>query len=82
MQNKTIVPGSNHLSIKVFESRGLNDQENRAQVIKNCAADLWTMIHDIEIPPGNSESGRLVSLSKTDLESCVMWAIKALSRNY
>ncbi len=68
--------------IKVFESRGLNGQEAEMERIKLCAAALFAEINRISIPPDNREAGRLVSLAKTELESCVMWAVKALSRNH
>jgi len=66
---------------KVFESRGLNGQEEKVQDLKNKAAELWQLIDNISVPPGNSEAGRLVALAKTELESTVMWAVKAFSRN-
>ena len=38
-------------------------------------------LNDISVPPDNAaEVGRLVAIAKTDLESCVMWATKAVSR--
>lgn len=66
---------------KVFESRGLNGQEEQVARLKSKAEELWDEIDNISVPPGNSEAGRLVSLAKTELESTVMWAVKALSRN-
>ena len=66
---------------RVFESRGIRDQEQHVEYIKNSAAVLWSYVDNIQIPPGNSEAGRLVALAKTDIESAVMWAVKALSRN-
>lgn len=76
MQNQTVSAKAS----KVFESRGLNGQEDRVQRIKDSAATLFEQIDSISIPPGNSEAGRLVSLAKTELESSVMWAVKAISR--
>lgn len=67
-------------SKKVFESRGLNGFEKEVEAIKNEAAILHSLISHISIAPGNSEAGRLVSLAKTELESAVMWAVKAVSR--
>lgn len=66
---------------KVFETRGLNNQDSQVLEIKTAAAFLWSLIDDISVPPG-TEAGRLVSLAKTEIESSVMWAVKALSRNY
>lgn len=66
---------------KVFESRGLNGQEQQVAALKSKAEELWDEIDSISVPPGNSEAGRLVALAKTELESTVMWAVKALSRN-
>lgn len=65
----------------VFESRTLTEEQmSHNDVIKIRAAQLWTLIDKIPVPPGNSEAGRLMSLAKTDLESSVMWAVKAVSR--
>jgi hypothetical protein len=62
----------------VFESRGLNGQESHIAAIKEQAA----ILHDLfeAIPATSQEAARLVSLSKTELESAVMWAVKATSR--
>lgn len=65
---------------KVFESRGIDGKESLVQRIKDEAASLYDAIDCISIPPGNTEAGRLVALAKTDLESAVMWAVKAISR--
>ena len=65
---------------KTFESRGLNGRDNHVHAIKSAAAELWQWIDNIPVPPGNTEAGRLVALAKTDLESSVMWAVKAISR--
>jgi len=68
--------------MRVFESRGLNGQEQRVEHLKKAAAFLLAEINKISIPPGNSEAGRLVSIAKTELETCVMYAVKAYSRNH
>lgn len=68
---------------KVFESRGLKPEYfgvDSIDAVKYAAAVLFTVVDNIVVPPGNTEAGRLVSLAKTDLESCVMWAVKAISR--
>ena len=67
-------------SARFFESRGLNGQEKLVQKIKDEAAGLLDAIDSISIPPDNREAGRLVALARTELEACVMWAIKAISR--
>lgn len=67
---------------KVFESRGLNGQEEQMARIKAKAAELWDELNSISVPPDNREAGRLVSIAKTDLETSVMYAVKALSRNH
>lgn len=64
---------------KVFESRGLHGQEQKIETIKEKAAELWDAFDAIEIPPG-SEAGRLVALAKTELETSVMYGVKAVSR--
>lgn len=66
---------------KVFESREMKGTAP-AQVaqIKETAALLWCMINLLPQPHDNKEVGRLVALAKTDLESSVMWAVKAASR--
>lgn len=67
----------------VFESRGFANESHAILVtrIKDQAAILLDLMGDISIPPDNAaEVGRLVALAKTDLESCVMWAVKAVSR--
>lgn len=67
----------------MFESRGFQGNIGPEHVarIKEKAASLWEEFNNISVPPGNSEAGRLVSLAKTELESAVMWGVKALSRN-
>lgn len=68
-------------SRKVFESRSMEEGHHyKLEQIKLCAGHLLDAINNIEIPPENREVGRLVSLANTDLESCVMWAVKAISR--
>lgn len=67
-------------SKKVFESRGLNGFEKEVEAIKEAASVLHALIDNTAIATGNMEAGRLVSLAKTELESCVMWAVKAISR--
>lgn len=75
----TITVSARHA--KVFESRGISDAGlTLVANIKDRAAQLLEEIDMIPIPPENREAGRLVALAKTDLESCVMWAVKALSR--
>lgn len=70
-------------SVAVFESRGLRDgTEALITQLKMEAAILLDTINEIEVPPGNSEAGRLIALAKTELESTVMWATKAVSRYY
>lgn len=69
-------------AVKVFESRGLNGHEKLVDEIKAQAAVLFDKIDSIPVPPGNSEAGRLVALAKTELESTVMWAVKAVSRSH
>jgi hypothetical protein len=66
---------------KVFESRGLQGRDLLVDEIKQKAAVLYDRLEEIPIPPGNGEAGRLVSLAKTELESAVMWAVKAISRS-
>lgn len=75
MEQKNLEP-----HMKVFESRGLNGKEQLVSDIKLAAANLLWEINNISVPPGNNEAGRLVSLAKTDIESSVMWAVKAVSR--
>lgn len=67
-------------AFKVFESRGLHGQEYKVEMIKKYASHLYDAICEISVPPGNTEAGRLVSIAKTELESCVMFAVKAVSR--
>ncbi len=62
----------------VFESRGLNGQEEKIAEIKKQAAILYDLISSI--PAVSQEAARLVSLARTELESSVMWAVKATSR--
>lgn len=70
-------------AVKVFEQRGLNDQDSKAARIKDVAALLWEEIDNISVPPGiDSDSMRLISIAKTNIETAVMFAVKALSRNY
>lgn len=48
--------------------------------ISTQASLLWDKLDAISIPPGNSQSGRMVALAKTKIEEVVMWATKAISR--
>lgn len=67
----------------VFESRGLNGQEAKIEEIKNKAAQLWDLFDNIPVPPGlQTDAMRLVSIAKTNLETSVMYAVKAYSRNH
>lgn len=62
----------------VFESRGFNPgRDALVDDIKFAASLLFSKIDDIEDGP---ESSRLKALARTELESCVMWAVKAISR--
>lgn len=66
---------------KVFESRGIEGiQAVKIDRIKKAAAELYSIIDSMSVPPGNTEAGRLLSLAKTDIELSVMWAVKAVSR--
>jgi len=67
---------------KVFESRGLDGQEEHVARIKAAAEALWDELDNISVYPGNSEGMRLISLAKTSLEQTVMWGVKSLSRNH
>lgn len=82
MENETNQqsPSMSERAFKTFESRGLNGQESKIESIKEKAALLWDAFDAIEIPPGNQEAWRLVALAKTELESSVMWGVKAVSR--
>jgi hypothetical protein len=66
-------------AINTFAGRGLNGQEALVEEIKNRAAGLWDLFNSIPNVPG-TPSGRLTALAKTELESSVMWAVKAISR--
>ncbi len=63
---------------KIFESRGFNGREERVEQIKDFAANLWTA-YVAYCPPG-TDSARLMAIAKTDLESSVMFAVKAMTR--
>lgn len=65
---------------KIFESRGLNNQEQKVENIKQLAGMLWQEFDEILHEEG-SEAPRLISLAKTHLESSVMWGVKACSRS-
>lgn len=82
MQQDTQAKTSGHnRAVATFEQRGLNDsQVESIEQIKTNAAALWYNLDNIAVAPGNSDSGRLVSLAKTSLEEAVMWATKAVSR--
>lgn len=71
---------SSDRAVKAFNSRGLNGQENVLGNIKSNAEMLWDEIDGIPVAPGNTEAGRYIALAKTELESAVMWATKAISR--
>lgn len=64
----------------VFATKGLNGQEATIEKVKIKAAELWEIFDDIS--PQLPESRRLTALAKTELESSVMWGVKALSRNH
>lgn len=65
----------------VFDQRSMNSgQVEMVERIKNNAAHLWVTLDEITADPGNTETMRLVSIAKTDLETCVMSAVKAVSR--
>jgi hypothetical protein len=68
----------------VFSSRELTALGSlQIDVIKQRAAVLLAEIDSIKPVEGNEtphDCHRLVALSKRDLESAVMWAVKAISR--
>lgn len=80
MEDCTAVALPSQQAQKVFESRGLNGHEGLVEDIKIFAGYLFDKLDLIPVPPGNNEAGRLVALAKTELESTVMWAVKAISR--
>lgn len=69
-------------SVAVFESRGFADPHLAEVVerIKDRAAAMHAEIDRIVPPAGNAEVGRLLSIAKTELETSVMYAVKAVSR--
>lgn len=68
-------------SFLVFDQRPLNHSHlEQIEKIKKTAAILWDKLDNIPVAPGNNEAGRLISIAKTELESVVMWATKAISR--
>lgn len=68
-------------AVAVFESRGLNGQEFLIAQIKEQAAVLHDLFDSVHLGGTlEREPGRLVALAKTELESSVMWAVKATSR--
>lgn len=73
-------PIHNDKAISAFESRHVDDNSIRAiDGIKEAASNLFRKIASI---PGDSpEALRLKSLAHTELEACVMWATKAVSRS-
>lgn len=65
---------------QVFESRPMDDDQiTKVTQIKNAATYLQMQLDSIEAVP---ESGRLIALAKTSLEESVMWATKAVSRQF
>lgn len=71
-------------SRRAFDSRGFTrniaKQTERVNMIKQKAAELWDIIDNTEVSPGNSEAGRLVNMAKSELEITIMIAVKAVSR--
>lgn len=64
-----------------FASKPINeDLLSKVIEIKVAAAKLWELIDNIPVAPENRIAGRHVSIAKTELESSVMWAVKAYSR--
>ena len=70
--------GTDHSS-KVFEQRGLGNQEERVEAIKFAATQLLSQIGEV-LTDGNPDAGRCLSIAKTKLEESVMWAVKGVSR--
>jgi hypothetical protein len=71
----------------VKEARAVLDPRNftpegfeRVKQIKAIASLYLALLMKLDVPPSNREAGRLVSLAKTELETSVMYAIKAVSR--
>lgn len=82
MENRNEERNVSNRAYDTFASMGLNGQEAKVEQLKHIAAHLWDKIDSIKLPPDcKHDPARLVALAKTDLESCVMWAVKALSRN-
>lgn len=68
-------------AVSVFESRPFaNDHLKETSVrLRALYSAVHTELDAISIPHG-SEAGRLLAMSKTELEASNMWATKALSR--
>jgi hypothetical protein len=79
-ENKTISVNITNRAHHAFASLGTESMIPKMDEIKEIASILWDRIDNIQVSPGNSDSGRMVSISKTKLEETVMWAVKAISR--
>lgn len=63
---------------RVFQAYPIENQD-LADRIRKQAAILLSEINEITIVPSN-EAARCVAVAKTNLETSVMWSLKALSR--
>jgi hypothetical protein len=54
------------------------DQKTKMEVIKRIAGQLWDVI---DLASTNDQTDkRCLSIAKTELESCVMWATKGITQ--
>lgn len=58
---------------------GVIKQTDLAEAIRKSAAALLDQFNLVPVIPSN-EANRLIGFAKQDLESSIMWAVKALSR--
>jgi hypothetical protein len=66
------------VDVGVFDVVEIKDQVAYQEVVKQATA-LLAEYDKIKFTPSD-DTGRLVSLARTELESSVLWALKALSR--
>lgn len=69
-------------AVQAFETKGFSKPFYKDNVdrIKEKAAALWDEIDQLPVPKDNPGALRLISISKTELENAVMWAVKGISR--
>lgn len=65
----------------MFDNIPMNEgQQKQTSDIKAKAQELLDVFNSVIPTDERSEASRLMAIARTNLEQCIMWAVKAVSR--